>query len=159
MTVADTGADERAIRTLAARFADAVNRTASAELAGLFTGDGVWELPAPLGDIRGAAAIAAKLDTLLEHHQRLVQLVFSGVVVLHGDTAAARWYISEVMVAPDGTSRQVFGAYEDELARTPTGWRFSRRAYRPLIRLLPTGNAVLPWQPYDLTPERPQAGG
>jgi ketosteroid isomerase-like protein len=152
MAVTDTDADERAIRTLTARFADVVNRAASAELPDLFTDDGVWALPAPLGDIKGGAAIAAKLDVLLGHHQRLVQMVFSGVVVPQGETAAARWYISEVMVEPDGASKQIFGVYEDELTRTPAGWRFSRRAYRPLIRLLPNENTAHPWQPDELIP-------
>jgi hypothetical protein len=127
-----TADDDVAIRSLTARFADAVNRAATSELAGLWTADGVWELP--LGSIEGPDAIAAELSRLLAHHQRLVQLLAGGEILVVGDNASARWYLTELALGVDGVTRSFAGCYQDEIVRTPDGWRFARRRYQPVLR-------------------------
>ena len=74
-------ADELAIRDLTQRFTDAVNRSATAEMAALFAPDGRWEVPG-VTDTVGHDAIAARLAGLLAQFSLLVQLLHSGVVVL-----------------------------------------------------------------------------
>ena len=144
MSAAAAADDERAIRTLTARFADIVNRGAVRELAAMWTTNAVWALP--VGDIVGVAAIMDTLTLLLDRHQRLVQLVASGEVVPCGDTAVCRWYVTEITLGKDGISRSFVGAYDDALRRTPDGWRFSRRMYQPLLRMSGQIEAsAMPW--------------
>ena len=51
-------------------------------------------------------------------------------VELDGDVATARTYVDAVLLMPDGASGiNAIGFYDDELVRTPDGWRISRRAY------------------------------
>lgn len=140
----DTAADERAIRTQTARFADIVNRGSIEELRGVWSPDGVWALPN--GDVEGIDAICAMLTGLLNNHQRLVQLVASGEVVITGDSAVCRWYVTEIAIGQDGVTRTFAGAYDDALEKSADRWLFTRRMYQPLLRLSGQIEAsALPW--------------
>ena len=55
------------------------------------------------------------------------------LIQVHGDRAAARSVIREsAKYAGRDEVLEVFGVYEDELARTPVGWRIARRAFTPI---------------------------
>ena len=146
-TAVDSGgaaADERAIRTATARFADIVNRGSIEELRGVWAASGVWALPS--GDVEGIDAICAMLTSLLANHQRLVQLVASGEVIVTGESAVCRWYVTEIAIGQDGITRTFAGAYDDALAKSGGRWLFTRRMYQPLLRLSGQIEAsAVPW--------------
>ena len=55
-------------------------------------------------------------------------------VVLDGDTATARSYINATLVSPGaegGDTVAIRGYYDDELERTPEGWRIRHRRFHP----------------------------
>jgi uncharacterized protein (TIGR02246 family) len=52
-------------------------------------------------------------------------VVANPLVQIDGDTATVRAYA----VVFSGTTPSVIGVYEDELVRTPTGWRFAKRVF------------------------------
>ncbi len=126
-------ADELAVRSLVAHFADVVNRRAYDELGELWAPDGRWVVPG-FEDSVGVVAIRERLVGLLSAHQALVQLVHSGRVWVDEDRARGRWYISELAQGTDGRTRMFAGSYSDDLARTEEGWRFICRRYRSVLR-------------------------
>lgn len=140
--------DELAIRDLAARFTDAVNRNDPSALGALFTEDGEWVVPG-METTTGPEAASARIAQLRSTFVNLLQLLYSGHVDLEGDTdgktATATWYLAEQ--ASDGENAFAFtGVYRDLLRRTDDGWRFARREFAFLYR----GNAELPgrWYPH-----------
>lgn len=147
--------DELEIRNVAARFTDAVNRAASADLAALFADDSTWEVPG-LPPVHGQAAVAAQLDSLLANFAGLVQLTHSGHVDVAGDVASAVWYLTEHAVDAAGTEYTFTGVYRDELVRTAHGWRFRTRRFDFLRRAKSPARAK--WYAHPLGTSRPAAG-
>ncbi len=142
--------DELAIRDLAARFTDAVNRNDPAALGALFTDDGEWVVPG-METTHGPAEAGARIAQLRAEFVQLLQLLYSGHVDLAGDgqSATATWYLAEN--ASDGDNAFAFtGVYQDELRKTAAGWRFARRRFSFLYR----GRTELPgkWYPHPATP-------
>ena len=123
--------DEADVRTLAAAFSDICNRGDVAEFRKLWTDDGVWEIGDPLpAQAVGIEAIAQMLTGLLAAWEFFVQMTHSGVVTLDGDRARARWTVQETARSKGGNRfYNNFALYEDEMVRTPEGWRFARRKY------------------------------
>lgn len=143
-------ADELAVRDLASRFTDAVNRNDPAALGALFTDDGEWLVPG-METTHGPAEASARIAELRTTFVNLLQLLYSGHVDVaeDGRSATATWYLSEN--ASDGENAFVFtGVYRDELRRTDDGWRFARRTFSFLYR----GRAELPgkWYPHPAAP-------
>ncbi|MBO0840716.1 MAG: nuclear transport factor 2 family protein [Sciscionella sp.] len=138
-------ADQLEIRDLTARFTDAVNRAASADLAGLFIDDGAWHVPG-LPPVVGHAAIAAQLDSLLDNFTHLVQLTHSGHVEVDGDDASAVWYITESAEDTAGNAHLFTGVYTDRLTHTAPGWRFRERSFAFLHRTRTPANGK--WYPH-----------
>jgi uncharacterized protein (TIGR02246 family) len=126
-------ADELAVRDLAARFTDAVNRDDPTALGALFTSDGEWVVPGVRTTV-GPDAAAEQIRRLRETFVHLVQVLHSGHVDLDGDTASAVWYLSENAATADGSGFAFTGVYHDELRRTGEGWRFARRTFSFLYR-------------------------
>lgn len=59
----------------------------------------------------------------------LVQNTHPGLILLDGDTASGRAYMSEVGRGRDGRSGVNYAIYHDRYRRTPDGWRFAERVY------------------------------
>jgi len=132
----DLIADQLALRDLLHRYADAVTRRDSAEVASLFTEDAEW-LVGGYGQPSGQREIAAFLDGLLEDWTTIVHALLSGRVHLHPtehDRATGRWYISEFGKRADGSDVCFAGVYHDDYARVGGLWRFARRRYDSLFR-------------------------
>lgn len=120
--------DELAIRTLTASYTDAINRFDFDDIAQVYdehTRFTMMERPT----IVGVDAIIEMLRTMPLKYDLVMQLLHSGVVQVDGDTARARWQITEMQVLTDGSSRFVAGRYEDEYARRAGGWKFSSRTF------------------------------
>jgi 3-phenylpropionate/cinnamic acid dioxygenase small subunit len=53
-----------------------------------------------------------------------------GAITLDGDNATARTYIDGLIMAGDNNSGvNAIGFYDDDVVRTPAGWRIARRRY------------------------------
>ncbi|WP_165609535.1 nuclear transport factor 2 family protein, partial [Mycobacterium mantenii] len=62
-------------------------------------------------------------------------------IALDGDNATARTYIDGLIMAGDNNSGvNAIGFYDDDIVRTPAGWRIARRRYTQ-VRITTVGNA------------------
>jgi len=96
--------------------------------AACFTPDAVFAHPG--GQIDGAEGIVARARRALEPLTASQHLLGSILVVVDGDTATSTSYFHAQHVrsgAPGGDLYVIAGTYRDRLARTPDGWRISRR--------------------------------
>lgn len=93
----------------------------------VFTPDAEADLGRPLS---GLAAIKERIRGALEPLQASQHLIGTHQVRVDGDRATSRCYLHAQHVRQiDGEERQyiVAGRYEDELVRTPAGWRITHR--------------------------------
>jgi ketosteroid isomerase-like protein len=124
--------DEQTIRDLGHRFADACNRGDVDGFRALWDDDAVWVIDDPMNvRAEGAEAIAATLAELGAMWDWFVQMPHAPVITVDGDRATSRWTVSE-HAANSAERRSYFNyaRYDDELARTPGGWRYTSRRYR-----------------------------
>jgi len=123
--------DEQDIRDLGYRFADACNRGDVEEFRSLWARDAVWVIDDPMNvRAEGAAAIAGTLAQLRPMWDFFVQMPHAPVVRVDGDRATSTWTVSEhARHAADGRDYVNHARYDDELARTPEGWRYAHRRY------------------------------
>lgn len=126
--------DELEIQKLTAAYSHAVMRRDGAAAAAVYTTDGVLSaFYAP--DIAGRQAIAEVLARTLAPLQFIVQTCSAGVIEVQDDTARATWSVTELLRLQDKEDLSCcIGAYEDTLARTHDGWRFTRRRFVPFYR-------------------------
>ncbi|MFM8303397.1 MAG: nuclear transport factor 2 family protein [Actinomycetota bacterium] len=137
------------VHDLLHRYADAVCRKASPEVAALFTGDGVWKVGG-YGEPTGPAEITAFLDGLLEQWDTIVHALLSYRVHLDAsdpDRATGRCYISEFGRRTDGTEVLFAGVYHDEYRREAGEWRFARRRYDSMFRRVGDDLSTSPFPP------------
>ena len=143
---------ELEIRDLVARFADVVNRKATAEMDQLLTPDAELVIT-NFQTVVGAPAIITFLHDLLALWGGIVQAVHSGRVTVEGGThpvqASGRWYLSEFGVK-EGVDTYAGGVYSDDYVRTSSGFRFSRRRFDLLYLRSGASVAAYPF-PADLT--------
>ena len=67
------------------------------------------------------------MPTFLEPYTYFVQINAPAVINVDGDRANARSVIRECAKLKDkDEANEVLGFYNDELVRTPEGWKFSR---------------------------------
>ena len=100
------------------------------KLLATFLPDAVWEVPALDIRCRGHANIRAAMSALLAPIEYLVQINAPAIIAVDGDTASARSLIRECAKFRDrGALVDVVGQFDDDLERTPDGWRFARRTF------------------------------
>jgi len=123
--------DEGAIRNLASRFADAINRLDRDAFATLWWEDAVWELTAPHAMFEsGIENVLAMYDRLLSGWAFFVQLVHSGVIEVDGTEARARWTMREFARSESANrSYDNLAIYDDTLECRNSVWRFKKRRY------------------------------
>ena len=84
-----------------------------------------------VGRYSGADAITGLMEQLHNAMGPTYHRLTNFVIALDGDRATARSYVHAVLQAiPDDSTSWVeaLGHYDDELVRTPDGWRIGRRA-------------------------------
>lgn len=83
-----------------------------------------------VGTFDGADAITGFMTGSHAEMGHTMHRITNEAVTVNGDTARARSYVSAVLMAPDGrTGLNPNGYYDDELVRTPDGWRIARRTF------------------------------
>ncbi|HLM16615.1 MAG TPA: nuclear transport factor 2 family protein [Acidimicrobiia bacterium] len=119
--------DVIAINQLAASYADAVSRLQIEEAVDTYAVDGVLASPTT-EDAVGRPAIVEVISAATASLEFVFQTVHSGLVQVDGDRASARFPVTEWSRRKrDGVTMLFLGLYEDDLVRTPDGWRFERR--------------------------------
>jgi ketosteroid isomerase-like protein len=124
---------DRAGRTLAARWCDAVARGDVEAWAKCWRGDGEWHLAGEAPVVGIDAMTQAFATRRAEFELCLPELLFGWVE--GGDGAAiARWYVREVQRTHAGTGQELVGWYDDRLVCDRGDWRFARRRFWLLYR-------------------------
>lgn len=131
---ADEVADRIAIDDLLDAYASALDTKDWDELRPLFLPDAVVDYTDE-GGVRGSIDDAiAWFDKTLANFTASQHFVTNRRVKITGDTATVNAYIFSPLGVPSGNGELTLvfagGFYEDELRRTPDGWRFASRTIR-----------------------------
>jgi hypothetical protein len=125
-------ADRSAISELLSRYCHSIDAHRADLCAGLFTDDAV--LKTPVGHAEGASAIREWVDERLALRQEGIQvrhfMLSTLLAPINKDLVRARsilLYTWETLEIPREVSVKSTVIYEDEVRRTPGGWRFSAR--------------------------------
>ncbi len=95
-----------------------------------FAEDGVWEVPGIGALCTGHEEILAAAQGITGTIEYMVQMNSPAIIEVNGDTATAKTIIRECgKYAGRDTNLEVLGLYEDQLKRTPDGWRFAKRTF------------------------------
>ncbi len=100
------------------------------QLMATFLPDAIWEVPGMKISKQGLDDIRSTMSALMASVEYLVQINAPAVIVLDGDTAAARSLIRESAKFRNQPGlMDVVGQYRDTLQRTSDGWKFARRTF------------------------------
>ena len=124
-------ADELQIRSLVARYADAVNRDDEELWLGTWAENGVWDLAATT--IQGRASVVEFWRVAMARFEVAIQMVYQGNVKIDDHNASGRWYLTETLRPKGGDGdRTTIGCYDDQYIKENGDWFFARRSYRVL---------------------------
>jgi 3-phenylpropionate/cinnamic acid dioxygenase small subunit len=127
--------DKQEIVELLYRYATALDGRDWPALAAVFAEDGVADYTSlGLPACEGPDAIVAACRQTLIGFDATQHLITNPTVDLAGDPARARCYFQaqhRLAGAPGGDNYIVAGTYEDEVVRSPDGWRIARRTLIP----------------------------
>lgn len=126
--------DRNTIHEMTSQFADAANRVDPDAFMALWAVDAVWQIGPPIDKefISHDPIREAFLGLLCHAWEFFIQMPSAHVIQVTGDTATARSFVNEIARAKDGTANYNLAVYEDELARSDQGWRFTKRTYKVL---------------------------
>lgn len=128
-----TTEDYVAIRMLAERYVDAVNRLDGKAWSETFAPDGEWQLGADVH--KGRATVLDAWTKIMTSIPNVYMHVYSGVVdQVDGDTASGRWYMGEYLNLPGGTQSMNQICYIDTYVRLASAWHIKTRRFAPLYR-------------------------
>ncbi len=125
-------ADELAIRDLAARYIDAVNRVNQADWAATWSETAHWNLMGM--EVAGREAIVQLWVGAMSSFECALMMLNSGTVTLDGDRASGRWYVTEHLKPKEGAANLTLGVYDDEYRRENGQWLFARRHYNVMYQ-------------------------
>ncbi|MCV7075787.1 nuclear transport factor 2 family protein [Mycobacterium szulgai] len=121
--------DRQDISDLLVRYATGIDQRDWPLFRTVFTADceldygeiGAWE---------GVDAVAEFMDKVHATPGHLLHRLSNQVITIDGDTAVARAYVDAlIMMADNQTGVNGIGFYDDEIVRTPDGWRIARRRF------------------------------
>ena len=111
------------------RYATGIDRRDWDLFRSCFTEDVVAEYEG-LEPWHGVEAITQSMITSHADMGHTMHQLSNLAIAVDGDTATARSYVDAVLMASDGqTGLNPRGFYDDELVRTPDGWRIARRRF------------------------------
>lgn len=146
---AQEACDVIAVTHLAVSYAEAVSRGEIAEACQTYAENGELHSPTTEPAV-GRAAVIETITRTCADLEFVFQTVHQGLVTVDGDTARARFPITEwARRRSDGRPIQFLGVYDDECVRTADGWRFARRTLSPRTIARPEGltGRALPLSP------------
>lgn len=121
--------DERAVEQVAVAYAYAIDQRDWEALKDVFLPDATADLAAR-ETLVGVEEITERIRRALEPLDASHHLIGTHQVRVTGDTATHRCYVQaqHVRRAAEPTANYIVaGRYEDELVRTPAGWRIAHR--------------------------------
>jgi 3-phenylpropionate/cinnamic acid dioxygenase small subunit len=128
--------DELEVRNVVARIAQLSDDGSLDDYMALYTDDSIWDGGPSFGVRKGHADILAGATQRRASgqagpgtHKRHV--ITTSAVRLQGDTAHVRSYFLFYVQCDTSPSVQVVGVYQDELRRTPSGWKLAKRLIQP----------------------------
>lgn len=121
--------DRQDISELLVRYATGIDRRDWPLFRTVFTDDCHLDY----GEIGTWSGVDAVTDFMEQVHAlagHTLHRLTNQAITLRGDTATARTYIDGLIMAADNNSGvNAIGFYDDDIVRTPAGWRISRRRY------------------------------
>ena len=121
--------DRAAIAEVLIRYATGIDRRDWEQFRSCFTADchadytgiGMWD------------GVDALTDFMIESHKSMghtMHRISNVAINVAGDSAQARSYVDGILMAADGTTGfNPIGFYDDDLVRTPDGWRIAKRRF------------------------------
>jgi len=123
--------DEIAIQQTLNKYSEGASRADWKQVMSTFTPDGIWEIPALQARYQDHSVIQNVMAAFVGQMAYFVQVNSPAIITVDGDKATARSVIRECgKFADRDEALEVLGRYEDELVRTPAGWKFARRVFR-----------------------------
>jgi ketosteroid isomerase-like protein len=122
--------DKIEIQETISRYHESGSKADLDQLITTFLPDGIWEVPA--FDIRaqGHANMLEAMKAMTATIEYLVQINAPAIITVDGDSATARSLIRECAKFRDRPGlMDVVGQFNDELRRTPDGWKFAHRTF------------------------------
>ncbi|HKI41324.1 MAG: nuclear transport factor 2 family protein [Mycobacterium sp.] len=122
-------ADRQDISDLLVRYATGIDRRDWPLFRTVFTDDceldygeiGVW---------RGVDAVTEFMTQVHAPAGHTLHRLTNQAITVDGDTATARTYVDALIMVGDSQSGvNGIGFYDDEIVRTPAGWRIARRRF------------------------------
>jgi uncharacterized protein (TIGR02246 family) len=122
--------DEAAIQQVLSAYSVATSRGDDARVLELFTEDGVWSVPGIGVHLEGLEQVRGGMAQIRSQFDYIVQVNGAAEITVSGDNARAASVIRESGKYVDReVAVDILGIYEDDLVRTPDGWKFRRRLF------------------------------
>ncbi len=123
--------DEIAIQRTINRYTEGASRADWDQVMSTFMPDGIWEIPDLGVRHQGHAAIQPAMAGFVGQMAYFVQINSPAIITVEGAKATARSVIRECgKFADRDEALEILGFYNDELLRTPEGWKFTRRVFK-----------------------------
>lgn len=127
-----TTEDYTAIRMVAERYVDAVNRFDGEAWGQTWAPDGEWNVGRVL---KGRENMVATWTDIVASIPNVYMHVYSGVIDdVTGDTARGRWYMGEFLNMADGSRSMNSICYVDTYTRIDGQWYIQTREFQALYR-------------------------
>ena len=118
------------IRTLIARYCDAVNRYDGDAWSNTWAKDGSWYFLDQVHE--GRDTILAFWESVMQQLDFAIMLANSAIIEIDGDTATGRWYTQEIVRTKGDHGRSIVGVYDDKYRRIDGAWFIQERRYHKL---------------------------
>jgi ketosteroid isomerase-like protein len=125
-------ADEMAIRDLSARYIDAVNRSHGEDWQATWSENASWFLMGQ--EITGRDNILEFWLNTMGLFNFVVMALNSQTMVIDGDRATGRCYVTEYLSMKGADPASVQGVYDDIYIRENGEWRIASRSYHMLYQ-------------------------
>lgn len=122
-------ADRQEIEDLLVTYAHAIDTKDWDLLRTVFTSDAALDYSSTGGPSGTLEDLIAFLDPSLKAFALTQHLIANVRVSIDGDRASATAHLFNPMKPTEGDMFFVGGRYEDDLVRTPGGWRIARRTF------------------------------
>ena len=122
--------DERAIQQLLTTYSQTASVADWDGTVATYLPDGVWTIPHLGLSFEGQEAIRGALEAFFEQMDYVIQMNAPALIHVTGTAATARAAIRECgKSAGKAQGFEYLGFYQDDLVKTPDGWRFSKRVF------------------------------
>jgi ketosteroid isomerase-like protein len=124
--------DHQAIQTLHSIYAEGSSIGDFDQVTGCFTEDGIWDAGVA-GVHQGRENMAKFMAGFVSQFAYYIQTNSPAIISVDGDTATSRATVRECgKFRGRDEALEVMGYYNDDLIRTPGGWKFTRRRFTGL---------------------------